>query len=169
MTAERIIFYVISFLIIGGAVLSVTSKLIFRSAVFLLASLLGVAGLYFFLEFEFIAAVQIVVYAGGIVVLIIFSIFLTQGSGAEMKSPANLRKLFSAIIVLLICGLAALLLRSHVFTPEAGTVTDKSTKTIGRQLLSTTGHGYILPFETVSILLLAAMVGCIAIAGRTKK
>jgi NADH-quinone oxidoreductase subunit J len=65
-----------------------TTRKIFRSAIWLLFSLIGIAALYFWLQVEFIAAVQIIVYVGGIVVLIIFSIFLTQQSGNEMpKQP----------------------------------------------------------------------------------
>ena len=75
-------------LILGAALLAVTSLKIFRSAIWLLFSLVGIAALYFWMQVEFIAAIQIVVYVGGIVVLIIFSIFLTQQSGKEMAKPA---------------------------------------------------------------------------------
>ena len=64
MTASQIIFYILSAFILGTAVLSVTTRKIFRSAIWLLFSLIGVAGLYFWMEVEFIAAVQIVVYVG---------------------------------------------------------------------------------------------------------
>lgn len=66
MNAEAIIFYCISALVLGGGLLAVTSRKIFRSAIWLLASLVGVAGLYFWMRVEFIAAVQIIVYVGGI-------------------------------------------------------------------------------------------------------
>ena len=80
---------------LGTAMLAVTTRKIFRSAIWLLFSLIGVAGLYFWLQVEFIAAVQIIVYVGGIVVLIIFSIFLTQQSGKEMPKPPVLRSIVS--------------------------------------------------------------------------
>ena len=76
MNGAQIIFYLISAFVLGTAVLAVTSTKIFRSAIWLLFSLIGVAALYFWMQVEFIAAVQIIVYVGGIVVLIIFSIFL---------------------------------------------------------------------------------------------
>ena len=95
MTASQVIFYILAAFILGTAILSVTTTKIFRSAIWLLFSLIGVAGLYFWLEVEFIAAVQIVVYVGGIVVLIIFSIFLTQQSGKEMVKPGILRSIAS--------------------------------------------------------------------------
>jgi NADH-quinone oxidoreductase subunit J len=85
MTASQVIFYLLSTFILGTAILSVTSGKIFRSAIWLLFSLIGVAGLYFWLEVEFIAAVQIVVYVGGIVVLIIFSIFLRNNQANKCR------------------------------------------------------------------------------------
>ena len=72
MHAATIIFYCLAATIIGGALMAVTSLKIFRAAVFLLFSLLGIAGLYFWLNYEFIAAEQIVVYVGGIVVLVLY-------------------------------------------------------------------------------------------------
>src|SRR5213075_3357452 len=101
MTASQIIFYILAAFILGTAILSVTTTKIFRSAIWLLFSLIGIAGLYFWLEVEFIAAVQIVVYVGGIVVLIIFSIFLTQKAGNEMPKPVRSRAIFAALAVLL--------------------------------------------------------------------
>ena len=89
MSASAIIFYAISALILGAGMLAVTSRKIFRSAIWLLSSLVGIAALYFWMQVEFIAAVQIAVYVGGIVVLIIFSIFLTQQSGKEMPKTSG--------------------------------------------------------------------------------
>ena len=77
MNISAIIFYAISALILGAGILAVTSVKIFRSAIWLLFSLIGIAALYFWMQVEFIAAIQIVVYVGGIVILIIFSIFIT--------------------------------------------------------------------------------------------
>ena len=77
MSAHVIIFYFLAAFILGTGFMAVTARKIFRAAIWLLSSLVGIAGLYFWMQVEFIAAVQIVVYVGGIVVLIIFSIFLT--------------------------------------------------------------------------------------------
>ncbi len=87
MSASVIIFYIISAFILVAALLAVTTRRIFRSAIFLLFTLIGTAALFFWMGVEFIAAVQIIIYVGGIVVLIIFSIFLTQKSGDEMPKP----------------------------------------------------------------------------------
>ena len=163
MTASQIIFYIISAFILGTAILSVTTTKIFRSAIWLLFSLIGVAGLYFWLEVEFIAAVQIVVYVGGIVVLIIFSIFLTQQSGKEMPKAPMVRTVSSVLAVLFGFALTYSLIYKNDFTGGDGKF-DLSVNRIGTQMLETGEHGYALPFEVVSMLLLAAMIGCIVIA-----
>ena len=163
MTAAQIIFYIIAAFILVTALLSVTTTKIFRSAIWLLFSLIGIAGLYFWLQVEFIAAVQIVVYVGGIVVLIIFSIFLTQQSGKEMPKAPMVRSIASILAVLFGFALTYILIYKNDF--KAGDKTfDWSVNKIGSQMLATGEHGYALPFEVVSILLLAAMVGCIVIA-----
>jgi NADH-quinone oxidoreductase subunit J len=169
MSASVIIFYLISALILGAGILAVTATKIFRAAIWLLFSLVGIAALYFWMQVEFIAAVQIVVYVGGIVVLIIFSIFLTQQSGKEMARPPLRRIVFSALAVLLGLLLAARLITGYFVNEAAPRPFDTSMNELGMQLLSTTAHGYLLPFEVVSMLLLAAMVGCIVIAMKSDK
>lgn len=167
MTAYQIIFYILAAFILITALLAVTSRKIFRSAIWLLFSLIGVAGLYFWMEVEFIAAVQIVVYVGGIVVLIIFSIFLTQQSGKEMAKPPLLRVIASALAVLFGFVFTALLIYQNGFVPVSDGFSTEVSR-IGEALISTEENGFALPFEVVSILLLAAMVGCIVIALKTK-
>jgi NADH-quinone oxidoreductase subunit J len=163
--------------ILATGLLAVVSRKIFRSAIWLLFSLTGIAGLYFWLGMQFIAAVQIVVYVGGIVVLIIFSIFLTQQSGKDLPAPVRARVVFSALAVCAGFALTCLLLRQYADRPAwqpvagagvANVGDNASVGNIGAQLLSTSEHGYVLPFEVVSILLLAAMIGCIVIAMKIK-
>ena len=166
MSASAIIFYMISAFILGAGLLAMTTRKIFRSAIWLLFSLIGVAALYFWLQVEFIAAVQIVVYVGGIVVLIIFSIFLTQQSGKEMPRQPVKRILFSALAVLFGFGLTFLQISKYNFQPTTKAF-NWTVSQIGTSMLSTATGGYALPFEVVSMLLLAAMVGCIVIAMKT--
>jgi NADH-quinone oxidoreductase subunit J len=163
MSASAIIFYIISAFILGAGLLAMTTRKIFRSAIWLLFSLIGVAALYFWLEVEFIAAVQIIVYVGGIVVLIIFSIFLTQQSGSEMPKQPLKRIVASALAVLFGFGLTFLQIWNYDFQPSSKSF-DWSVSKIGTQMLGTKAGGYALPFEVVSMLLLAAMIGCIVIA-----
>ena len=167
MSATAVIFYIISTFILTTGILSVISRKIFRSAIWLLFSLVGIASLYFWMQLTFIAAVQIIVYVGGIVVLIIFSIFLTQKSGEQMPKPLKTRTIFSLLAVLFGFALTFMFIARNTFTndgisdqfPSQFTVSD-----IGTQMLSTTEHGYVLPFELVSMLVLAALIGCIVIA-----
>ncbi len=168
MNASVIIFYIISALILGAGILAVTTRKIFRAAIFLLLSLVGIAALYFWMEVEFIAAVQIIIYVGGIVVLIIFSIFLTQKSGDEMPKPLRNRSVFSALSVLFGFAFTYNLIRTNRFAESSPGTFQVKVSDIGTQMLSTKEHGYVLPFEVVSILLLAAMIGCIVIAMKSK-
>ncbi len=165
MNISDIIFYLISAVILGGALLAVVIRHIFRAAVFLLFSLIGIASLYFYLNYQFLAAVQVVVYVGGITVLIIFSIFLTADSGSKMRKPLLLRAVLSGAVALLSCLITVRLIAgAPPYLHHNGAIAEPGVRNIGRQLLSTTDHGYILPFELVSILLLAGMIGCIVIA-----
>ena len=163
VSASAIIFYIISAFILGAGLLAMTTRKIFRSAIFLLFSLIGIAALYFWLQVEFIAAVQIIVYVGGIVVLIIFSIFLTQQSGIEMPRQSPKRVAASILAVLFGFGLTFLQIWKSNFQPTTKDF-DWTVSKIGAQMLNTASGGYALPFEVVSMLLLAAMVGCIVIA-----
>lgn len=163
MNASVIFFYLIAAFILGFALMAVTSGKIFRSAIWLLCSLIGIAALYFWMEVEFIAAIQIVVYVGGIVVLIIFSIFLTQKSGADMPKPSPARAVFSALAALFGLGFAGSLIYQYGFNANNAIGFKLNMTDIGTSMLDTK-QGYLLPFETVSLLLLAAMIGCIVIA-----
>ena len=164
MSAAAILFYIISAFILTTGILSVTSRKIFRAAIWLLFSLVGIAALYFWMQLTFIAAVQIIVYVGGIVVLIIFSIFLTQKSGEQMPRPLRSRTLFSILAVVFGFALTFLLISRNEFPEIASLPFQATVSDIGTQMLSTTEHGYVLPFELVSMLLLAALIGCIVIA-----
>jgi len=169
MTASQIIFYILSAFILGTGLQAVTSRKIFRAAIWLLFSLMGIAGLYFWMEVAFIAAVQIIVYVGGIVVLIIFSIFLTQKSGKEMAKPVGRRLFFAVLAVITGFAFTWSLIDKNEFAIAGNTAFNTEVANIGTQMLSTTEHGYVLPFEVVSMLLLAALVGCIVIAMKEEK
>src|SRR5580693_2996216 len=114
MSASAVVFYLLSVFILATGLLAVTSRKIFRSAIWLLFSLTGIAGLYFWLQMEFIAAVQVVVYVGGIVVLIIFSIFLTQQSGKDLPVPVRGRAVVSALVLCVGFVLTCVLLLQYV-------------------------------------------------------
>ncbi|HEY8690932.1 MAG TPA: NADH-quinone oxidoreductase subunit J, partial [Chitinophagaceae bacterium] len=113
-------------------------------------------------------SVQIVVYVGGIVVLIIFSIFLTQQAGDLLPKQKIGRQIFSALAAF--CGLALVMLQlfQHDFIKTTNPSIEPSVNNIGNQMLGVGDNGYALPFEVVSMLLLAALIGCIVIALKSK-
>ena len=165
---STIVFYLLAALTLVCGVLSVSTRQIFRAAIYLLFSLIGIAGIYFWLNYQFIAAVQIVVYVGGIVVLIIFSIFLTQQAGEKLARQKINRKIFSALAVF--CGFALTMVQvyHHQFYQTSEEAVPATVFNIGKIMMQVENGGYALPFEVISILLLAAMVGCIVIAMREK-
>lgn len=166
MTGADIIFYLLATLCVVFALLSVTTRQIFRAAIYLLFTLIGIAGIYFWLQYEFIAAVQIVVYVGGIVVLIIFSIFLTQQTGEQLPKQKLDRKIFAALAVFAGFALTMLQIYQHTFFETDEMAITPTVENIGKKMLSVDNGGYALPFEVISILLLAALIGCIVIALR---
>ncbi len=161
---ETIIFYIISVIILVFSVLTVTTNKILRAAVYLLFTLVATAAFYFMMEYEFLAAVQLTVYAGGIVVLIIFSILLTHQINLNLDKIHPAKALIAGGSALI--GLAVILLtiKDNSFIPSGLENSDNSVNAIGRTLLSYGDGGYILPFEVISVLLLAAMIGAIVIA-----
>jgi len=169
MSGSTIIFYLLAALTLVCGLLSVSTRQIFRAAIYLLFSLIGIAGIYFWLNYQFIAAVQIVVYVGGIVVLIIFSIFLTQQTGEKLPQQKLGRKIFAALAAF--CGFAFTLLQvfQNDFVETSAEGLQPTVQNIGKLMLSTKNSGYALPFELISMLLLAAMIGCIVIAIKSKE
>ena len=168
MNAESIIFYVIAFAILVLSVLTVTTKRIIRSAMFLFFTLLGTAGIYFLLGYTFLGSVQIMVYAGGIVVLFVFSILLTSANNEKLDKLKIGKLIASAITCLVGAGLVLFIIVTHSFknaitslTPDENSI---SISSIGEHMLSFEKYGYVLPFVAVGILLLACIVGGLIIA-----
>lgn len=162
-----IMYFVIAAAIIVFSVLTVTTKKILRSATYLLFVLLATAAIYFQLDYEFLGATQIAVYAGGIVVLFVFAILLTHkpGNDAEpMSSHKRVLGLISAIAGAGICAYA--LFANGKFLAKTLTVEnlDFTIDKLGHALLSTDKFGYLLPFEAISVLLLACIIAGIVIA-----
>ncbi len=169
MTTNQLMFAIFSAVIIVFSILTVTSRRILRAATFLLFVLVATGGMYFLLRFNFLAAIQLTLYAGGIVVLIIFSILLTSHISEKMEAP-GWKKIIPALIAVL-AG-AVITISTILQYPFPQQVMADSERTdirmIARSLISTEKYGYALPFEVISILLLAAMVGAIILAKKRK-
>lgn len=159
-----IAYVVIALSIIIFSVLAVTTRKILRSATYLLFVLFATAAIYFSLDYEFLGAVQIAVYAGGIVVLFVFSILLTSHPGdnsARLASKKRISGLIAAIAMLIVSGYV-LISRCIGVTEPA--MRDIDMQSVGATLMGT-GHGeYLLPFEAISVLLLACIIGGIVVA-----
>jgi len=168
MTMEKIMFYILSAMIIGFATLSVTSKKLYRATLYLLFVLLAVSGFYFMMEYNFMGAVQLSVYAGGIMVLFIYAVMLTDKIGQPLRSIPEKRKILPAIVTLGTAGLAIYAIFSYQGIAAVKEATVTNVGQIGEKLLSYEPGGYVLPFEVISILLLAVMIAAIVIAKAKK-
>ena len=164
---EKIIFYLIAAIIIVCSVLTVTSRKILRAAVYLLFVLMATAGLYFMLQYNFLAAVQLTVYSGGIVVLIVFAVLLTAHLEHKLDPPGRMKSILSGLLAAGGMGLTLYALSTFPFKPIAYSGTPYDVRAIGFKLLSFGEYGYVLPFEVISVLLLAAMVAAIIIAKKS--
>ena len=160
-----IVYAVIALTIIVCSVLAVTTRKILRAATYLLFSLFVTAALYFQLDYEFLGAVQIAVYAGGIVVLFVFSILLTSKPGDNTPALASKKRVLGgigALAMFLVAGYSLVSRTSMLSAVAAGG--NPSMTEIGTALMGT-GHGqYLLPFEAISVLLLACIIGGVVIA-----
>jgi NADH-quinone oxidoreductase subunit J len=165
-----LMFYLFASIIVIFSILTVTSRRILRSAVFLLFVLIATSGFYFMLRYTFLAATQLALYAGGIVVLIIFSILLTSHINERFKQIEFKKALFSAIVAGAGAVLSIVTLLQYDFkqTFVAEQAEEIPVRDIGLSLMNYGEGGFVLPFEVISILLLAAMFAAVVIAKKKK-
>ena len=166
MDSQNIMFVILAVLIMLSSFATVMTKSIIRSATYLLFVLLGTAGMYFLMGYTFLGSVQVMVYAGGIVVLYVFSILLTSGEGdrtIDKLKRSNLVAGLGATVVGAIIVLFITLKHKFIVTTDLVPL-EINIKTIGHSMVSSVKYGYLRPFEAVSILLLACIIGGIIIA-----
>ena len=164
MASNQIMFILFAVMIIAFSLLTVTSRKILRAAVYLLFVLVSTAGLYFMLNYQFLAAVQLTLYAGGIVVLIIFSILLTSHINQKFEAPGWKKSVFSAIAVIGGAILTIVTILDYSFSATTAAAQEVNMRVIGKGLLSVDYDGFILPFEVISVLLLASIIASIVVA-----
>ncbi|MFB9897146.1 NADH-quinone oxidoreductase subunit J family protein [Hallella seregens] len=171
--ANIVVFCILAVVILGSAVLSVMTTQIMRAATFLLFVLFGVAGLYFLLDYTFLGAAQISIYAGGITMMYIFAINLVskqtlQGLVERFKGT---RVFQGALLSLVGLGTVAVVFLKTRFVnlfmqaPDAEVSMDQ----IGTALVGSEKYQYVLPFEFISVFLLACIIGGIMIARKEDK
>jgi NADH-quinone oxidoreductase subunit J len=170
MTAEQIIFLLIGALILVSAFKVVTSGKLMHAALWLVAALFGVAVLYAILQASFLAVVQVVIYIGAIAILFIFADMLTRKEIRDQVPQNRPNWGVPALLGLLIlAGLVFIIINQPNVFRTAQALPDglDTIRALGTALVSP--NAYVLPFEVASVLLLAALVGAVFIAGIGKK
>jgi NADH:ubiquinone oxidoreductase subunit 6 (subunit J) len=159
----QLAFYAFAALIIGSAIFAATAKRIVHSAFALMATFFGVAGIYALLGSDFLAVTQVIVYVGGILVLIVFGVLLTDRVPDEFKAvkgrswlPASVA---AGLVFMALAGATMSAKWPHVVKGELPAPTT-TVEAIGRSLLT----DYLIPFEFASVLLLVVLVGAARLA-----
>lgn len=174
--ARLVMFCIFAVIVLCSAIMSVMTKRIMRAATYLLFVLLGIAGLYFVMGYTYLGAAQISVYAGGIIVLYVFAINLVskhtlQGMVERFKGSNVWSGLLISIVGIITTFVV--MFKNRVIdlcvTMGGAEDTEKPISEIGKALLSTDVNGYILPFEFISVFLLACIIGGIMIARKDKE
>lgn len=174
MLLDTVLFYVLAVLILGSAILTITRRNVVYSAVWLISTLIGVAGIFLLQGAEFLAGVQIIVYIGGIMVLFLFVIMLVP-----LQEEATLRRFTNQKWLALICALGVCFLLGVIVVQGIGALEHpgmaeplgvgsltQNSEAVGLVLFSE----YLLPFELASVLLLVAIIGAIVMSkARTRE
>ena len=155
MPLTEIVFWLVAVFTIVSASFVVLNNQLLYSAIALLFSLFGVAGLYIFLWADFIAGIQLLVYIGGINVLIIFGIMLTNKISSVRLSQTNVQQGVGAVVALWLLILISLVISKTPWLQIEASEPAETVSVIGKLLLSK----YLLPFEAISLLLLGALIG----------
>jgi NADH-quinone oxidoreductase subunit J len=156
-------FYLFAFLTLGGALLVVGSRNAVNAAMFLIISFLGMATLFVLLESYFLAVLQVLVYAGAVIVLFLFIVMLLDTQGGERKAFKILPGAAAGFaFVLLIMSVFTIFGKGELTDADSASVvaTGSSLKAFGYQLFTT----YLLPLQMTGFLLLVAMIGVIVLS-----
>jgi NADH-quinone oxidoreductase subunit J len=163
MVAQNIVFGVLAAAMGLAAIRVVTTKNVVHAALYLVVVLAGVAALYILLAAEFIAVVQVIIYIGAIVLLILFGTMLTRAPIGRSPDLDNDQRWLGVVVALLLLGvLGAVLADAYGSTKLPKGAQVQRTGDVGLSIFQT----YVIPFEVVSVLLLAALVGAVVIARR---
>ena len=160
MTTDQLAFAFLSVVLVGSALSVVLSKNLFHAVLWLALALTGTAGVFLMLDAEFIAAVQLLLYAGGIVTVMVFAIVVTERLVGEKLSQTSRHIGGGAVVAI---ALLAVIVRSIMSQPMAGVrgpVSETLTKDLGETVLTR----FVLPFELLAVLMLAALMSAIYFA-----
>lgn len=170
MDATQIIFILSAALVIASAVMVVTTRNLIHAALWLIATLFGVAVLYAVLEAGFLAVVQVVVYIGAIAIMFIFAVMLTRREMLDKSPQLNASWPMAALMsVVTLAGLVLLLLRWNGGTALPAEIAGGANATLTNLGVALTSpDAFVLPFEVASVLLLAALIGSAYVAMNKK-
>ena len=154
------IIILLAFITISSAIYVVTSKNLVRSAVALFFTLFGIAGLYILLYADFVAGAQVMIYVGGILVLIIFGVMLTNKMDKPSIANSSHNQIVAAGVSIVFFMAQVFVILNSKWVNNGGKAIDETVRDIGRLLMKE----YLLPFEIVSVLLLAALIGAATLA-----
>ncbi|HEU4694929.1 MAG TPA: NADH-quinone oxidoreductase subunit J [Vicinamibacterales bacterium] len=158
---ETLAFWSLAIVLVGSALAVVLSKNLFHSVLWLALALTGTAGVFLLLEAEFLAAVQLLLYAGGIVTIVVFAIVVTERLVGERISQTSRRITAGAVISLAFIGLVVnTILRQPLPATPTQPLPADLTRTVGESVLTR----FVLPFELLAVLMLAAMLGAVYFA-----
>ena len=160
---DNIAFGLIVAITLGSALMVVMTQQLLYSAIALLFTLFGVAGLYIFMWADFMAGVQIVIYIGGILVLLIFGIMLTNKISSVNISHTSLQRRVGAVITLGVLGFLIPMITKTSWLQLSSEEPAQTADSIGRLLMME----YLLPFEVASLLLLGALIGAAMLSRNT--
>ncbi len=168
MTANQLVFVVLSVFTLSAGFIVVTNRNLFHAALAMMASFFGVAGMYALLGMGFLAAAQLLVYIGAISILIIFAIMMTRRMMQTRETPYNSQWGWGFFTAIFIFGLLAYVIFTawgfadqSIIAASEPVINDKLVE-LGQALV--TQENFMLPFELASILLLAALIGAVVIA-----
>ena len=159
---QQITFGILAAVMVISALRVVTAKNVVHCALHLVLVLAGVAGIYILLAAEFLAAVQVIVYIGAIVVLFLFGIMLTRAPLGRDADLDNDQRPLAALVAVSVIGLLCALLLDGFGDKKLPLTNVQRTEEVGLAIF----QSYVIPFEVVSVLLLAALVGAVVLARR---
>ncbi len=157
---ETVAFWALAVVLVGSALAVVLSKNLFHSVLWLALALTGTAGVFLLLEAEFIAAVQILLYAGGVITIAVFAIVVTERLVGERLSQVSRRIGAGAAVSIVLVGLVVSAIRARPLSEARPPIEGDLTRAIGEGVLTR----FVLPFELLALLLLAALLGAVYFA-----
>ena len=160
MTTEPIAFWGLSIVLVGSALAVVLSRNLFHAVLWLALALTGTAGVFLLLDAEFLAAVQLLLYAGGIITIVVFAIVVTERLVGERLTQTNMRIPGGAIVAVALLAFIVTVIRKRPLEMVRPELTGDLTQTIGQAVLTR----YVLPFELLAVLMLAGLLGAIYFA-----